>query len=95
MTQTQSLLFPENTESAKLNARIQKLMLESSDINQHLGWIQKICSSSYRSDSGCRVVEFGIRTGISTQAIIAARPESYTGYDLDPPPHWIVTGKQI
>ena len=51
-----------------------------SDINQHLPALRLLASMSPR------VVELGVRGGVSTLALLAARPQSYVGYDLVGPP---------
>lgn len=49
-----------------------------SDINEHLPVLRGLASE-------CRhVTEFGLRTGVSTIALICAEPEILISYDIDP-----------
>lgn len=51
-----------------------------SDINEHLDNLKEICG-------GLACVEFGVRTMVSTWAMLAARPASLISVDIELPPH--------
>jgi len=74
-------LFIKNMNIEKLYASACK---EKSDINEHLPILRAIAENcnSKNYGAGIRVTEFGTRWGISTTALLAARPQKLTCYDL-------------
>jgi len=60
--------------------RYEHLKQEPSDINEHLEILHKL---AMECDS---ITEFGVRSGVSTTALLASFPVRYTGYDLKPLP---------
>ena len=61
---------------SKVNANFVSACKESSDINEHLPTLLRIAS---KCES---VIEFGVRYGLSSTALIAARPKSLISYDI-------------
>ena len=62
-----------------------KLCETPSDINQHLAMIRAICSHRFNvTEMWAKVVEFGVRSGNSTKAILASGIDEYFGFDINP-----------
>ena len=61
-----------------LDERYESVVREPSDIQAHLPLLRILASES------SRVVEFGVRTGISTVALLAGRPKWMRSYDIEP-----------
>lgn len=51
-----------------------------SDINQHIPTLRRYAEACQH------VTEFGVRGGVSTRGLLAAAPQVYRGYDLQPAP---------
>jgi hypothetical protein len=64
---------------AMLQERYESAVATSSDINEHLPRLREM-------SSGIDVVEFGVRCGLSTTAILAGRPRTLTSYDIEESP---------
>lgn len=62
---------------SEINANFISACKESSDINEHLPTLLRIAS---KCES---VIEFGVRYGLSSTALIAARPKSLVSYDIE------------
>lgn len=64
--------------SAPLDLLFDRARLTPSDINEH-------CDTLRRLAAQCdHVTEFGVRTGVSTTALLAGRPSRLVSYDLNP-----------
>lgn len=59
----------------------EKAATEPSDINEHVPTLKELAA-------GCdTVVEFGVRTGVSTAGLLAGKPKRLLSYDLNDSPH--------
>ena len=62
---------------AAINDKLAEYLGKGCDICEHLETIKKYASECDH------VTEFGIRTGVSTTAIIAGKPKRFVTYDID------------
>lgn len=65
---------------AALSARFLRACADDSDIHQHLGILWGLARQCEH------VTEMGVRTGVSTIALLAAQPDSLCCYDIAPCP---------
>jgi len=62
---------------SKIEQKFKELCSTPSDINEHLEVLRNLASMV------SRVTEFGVRGGVSTVALLAARPFKMTSYDIN------------
>ncbi|MFM7862652.1 MAG: hypothetical protein ACKPHU_00440, partial [Planctomycetaceae bacterium] len=60
-----------------LDQMFQKARSTRSDINEHCDKLRELASEA------CSVVEFGMRHGVSTVALLAGQPQQMISYDLN------------
>lgn len=70
--------WPEYMKRSPLDELYDMAANQPSDINEHVPTLRALAESI----EDCRILELGVRTGVSTRAFLAARPQHLTSVDL-------------
>lgn len=74
------MLDPRDNPPVALLERFRRVCAEPSDIDEHLGFLYGLARQC------SHITEFGVRSGVSTTALLAAQPGLLNCYDIDPCP---------
>lgn len=65
-----------------IEAAYRELKLANTDISEHMETLRRWVTAIPE----CTVVELGVRTGVSTVALLCGKPKKYIGYDINEAP---------